>query len=604
MFEGDDSVVDAQLSLAISVHSNPGVYALVLASGVSRSSGVPTGGEVVEHLIRKLATLMHESSEPDARGWYRSKFGKEPEYSEILNDVARSPSERMQLLRAYFEPTEEERADGIKMPTPAHRSIADLVVRGYIRVLVTTNFDRLMELALADVGVQAAVVSTDAAAKGALPLAHSRCTIIKVNGDYLDPTLRNTSDELSSYGPHMEKLLDQVLDEYGLIVCGWSAEWDTGLRAAIERCPSRRFNMYWASRGNPADRGQRLIDHRKGTAIDIKDADEFFGKLADGVVALEALPVSHLLSAKVALARMKRHLPDPVQQIKLHDLVGGETEKAYAILNGPRFLLRNLSYDDIRNQINSYNAGLEAMIRLIICGVRWGDANQDLLLLRAYKRLTDLQVLAAPTVPDIRRYTGLILLYAAGVAACAALKYAFLQSLLKLRVHFIGVGEKSVVTAVYSDAVLGEYDQAQVFGGRYLPEYLFAELREPLKEYLPGDYEYESTFDWFEYLFALCHCDASVTRPELETKRVEDPSFVLVGPIGRFGLHNCSSLRPGIQAETEPRKGEPYPQRVAAVLRAGFFESGGQLHDDKYRDVKAAFDRYVLGNRAGPARMT
>lgn len=40
------------------------------------------------------------------------------------------------------------------------------------------------------------------------------------------------------------------------------------------------------------------------------------------------------------------------------------------------------------------------------------------------------------------------------------------------------------------------------------------------------------------------------------------------------------------------RKGEPYPERVAAVLKAGFFQSGGQ-HDDKYREVKAAFDRLV-----------
>ena len=40
-----------------------------------------------------------------------------------------------------------------KTPTPAHRAIASLVKAGYIRVIVTTNFDRLVEQALTDAGV-------------------------------------------------------------------------------------------------------------------------------------------------------------------------------------------------------------------------------------------------------------------------------------------------------------------------------------------------------------------------------------------------------------------------------------------------------------------
>lgn len=35
-------MIDPSLSLAISVQSNPGVFALLLGSGVSRSAGMPT----------------------------------------------------------------------------------------------------------------------------------------------------------------------------------------------------------------------------------------------------------------------------------------------------------------------------------------------------------------------------------------------------------------------------------------------------------------------------------------------------------------------------------------------------------------------------------
>jgi len=130
-------MIDPSLSLAVSVQSNPGVYALLLGSGVSRSSGVPTGWEIVEDLIRRLATLKGEECDNDPQGWFRKSFGREPDYSEILNDLAKSSAERMQVLRSYFEPTDQERQEGRKLPTPAHRAIADLVAKGYLRALIT-----------------------------------------------------------------------------------------------------------------------------------------------------------------------------------------------------------------------------------------------------------------------------------------------------------------------------------------------------------------------------------------------------------------------------------------------------------------------------------
>lgn len=71
-----------------------------------------------------------------------------------------------------------------------------------------------------------------------------------------------------------------------------------------------------------------------------------------------------------------------------------------------------------------------------------------------------------------------------------------------------------------------------------------------------------------------------------------DPGFTLWASVGRFGWKTRFSDSAGIRDETRIKDGEPYPEKVAAVIKAGFFESGGQ-HDDKYRDVKEAFDRLV-----------
>jgi hypothetical protein len=78
-------MLDPILSVAVSMHNNKGVYALLLGSGVSRSSGILTGWDVVQDLIRQLAHLKQESSEPQPDKWFRQTFGTEPEYSEVLN---------------------------------------------------------------------------------------------------------------------------------------------------------------------------------------------------------------------------------------------------------------------------------------------------------------------------------------------------------------------------------------------------------------------------------------------------------------------------------------------------------------------------------------
>jgi len=235
-------VIDPIHSLAFSVQANPSVYAVLLGSGVSRSARIPTGWEITLDLVRKLASVAEEVCEPDPVGWYRKKYDLEPDYSALLDALAKTPAERQQLLRAYLEATEAERADELKAPTAAHRAIADLASRGYIRVIITTNFDRLMETALTDVGVVPTVLSSPDQVRGALPLIHTRCCVFKVHGDYLDTRIRNTPNELQAYPPEFNALLDQVFDEFGLIVCGWSADWDTALRDAINRSVSRRFS--------------------------------------------------------------------------------------------------------------------------------------------------------------------------------------------------------------------------------------------------------------------------------------------------------------------------------------------------------------------------
>ena len=127
-------MIDPIHSLSFSIQANRGVYAVLVGSGISRAAEIPTGWEITLDLVRKLATLRGETAEPDPEAWYREKFGTEPDYSYLLENLARTPAERQQLLRSYWEPDEQEREEGDKQPTTAHHAIAALVAQGFIMV--------------------------------------------------------------------------------------------------------------------------------------------------------------------------------------------------------------------------------------------------------------------------------------------------------------------------------------------------------------------------------------------------------------------------------------------------------------------------------------
>ena len=246
---------DAAMRIAFSVYENRGVYAMLLGSGLSRAAEIPTGWEITLDLIRRVAEMKGEGGQTDYAAWYRETMGEEPEYSRVVGELGLSRDERRSILDSYIEPTVEDRREGRKVPTGAHYAIADLVRAGYVRVIVTTNFDRLIEKALTESGVEATVVASEDALKGAEPLVHAKCFLLKLHGDYKDARILNTDAELSKYTPKFDALLNRIFDEHGLIVCGWSGEWDHALRAAILRNPARRYPMFWAARSGPGRKG-------------------------------------------------------------------------------------------------------------------------------------------------------------------------------------------------------------------------------------------------------------------------------------------------------------------------------------------------------------
>jgi hypothetical protein len=122
---------DPLTQLAFSIYENEGVFALLLGSGMSRAAAIPTGWEITLDLIRRVALAQGVEEQADWAQWYRDQTQEEPDYSSLLEELGSSPDERRSILHSYIEPTDQDREEGLKVPTAAHRAIAALVQSGY-----------------------------------------------------------------------------------------------------------------------------------------------------------------------------------------------------------------------------------------------------------------------------------------------------------------------------------------------------------------------------------------------------------------------------------------------------------------------------------------
>jgi hypothetical protein len=409
-----------------------------------------------------------------------------------------------------------------------------------------------------------------------MPYVHTRCVVVKLHGDYRDTRIKNTPEELANYSQALNEFLDRVFDEFGLIICGWSGEWDTALRNAILRSPNRRFATYWLAKGELTEGAQHIIQHRRAQVIPIESADKFFTELLEKVESLRELERPHPLSTAVAVETVKRYLAEPRHRIRLHDLIHEETEKVCKELASERFSMRvpSLTKELFQRRMHQYEAVIERLMAMLAALSYYDAGENSHLLTRCIERLVQSPRRNGLTVLlDLQYYPALLLTYTSGVSALAAKRLRNLAAVLRETEYRDQVrGEKRF--AIYKLQVWSMFERTYKWVPRpnaereYTPvnNYLFDLLRPLLRDYLPDDTRYEETFDTFEYLLALIYMD--LVR---ETW----------APIGRFGwrykYEEAWERSPLAEfARVELEKGVD-----SELLRAGFF--GGSV--DRFKEI-------------------
>lgn len=521
--------------LATGVHACPGVYALLLGSGISTSAGVPTGWQVVSDLVKRVAVAAHPNNPnaaseaaADPEEWWRCNGdGNDLGYSNLLEAMGTTPAARQALLSRYFDPPAEEGAEKAPGPGGAHKAIARLVARGSIRVILTTNFDRLLERALDEEGVQPQVIHRPDQVNAMTPVQHARVTVVKLHGDYADLEQRNTVDELSTYPTEYADLLDTILSEYGLIVSGWSADWDHALVSAIERRATRRYPIFWGAFGALSNSATRLVAQQQATVLTGIGADELFSGLFARLDALDSLATPPL-TRDMAVARLKRALPDPGRRIELFDLVDREANRVVSeVMDTAQFpvhLPAGAGYSEFEGWLGGMRGQVDTLLHLLATGVFHDDGVHTELwtrsvatLMRARGRVTGAHHTQLDTY---RHYPALLALWVSGISAIHARREATLAKLLLTPQWRPWVGGGALTPAVHAIHPWSVLDHDWLngmprWGGtkwKYpRSELLRIEGREPLRPLIADDATYEDACDRFECIAAMIAMDIPVT---------------------------------------------------------------------------------------------
>lgn len=573
---------DPLTQLAFSVYENKGVFAVLIGSGLSRAAKIPTGWEITLDLIRRLALAQGVEERPDWAAWYRERTGQEPDYSALLGELASSPEERRSILHSYIEPTEEDREEGRKIPTAAHHAIADLVRGGYVRVILTTNFDRLMENALRERGIEPTIVASVDALAGAEPITHSSCYVLKLHGDYKDARILNIEAELSAYPPQYNSLLDRILDEHGFIICGWSGEWDHALRAAFLRAPNRRYSVYWAARGRLGGGAEELVKHRHARVVPIVDADSFFSTVRQRVETLEQSQRQNPLSIELLVGSAKRFLAKPEYRIQLDELFTQETERVLAQLDAAEFTPQGqLDQGAFRARVRDYEAVTEALASMAGVLGRWGDDSEVPLVLDIIRSLyAHAEKVGGGLVAylNLRSYPAVLIFTAYGLGMTRAERWSGLYRLLSSVIGPHYNEPVRAVEALFLSAWKGTegdvWKQIERLEMHRTPlsEHLLGLFMEWGKRFIGLAPDFELIFERFEILGSLAHVEQNAKAVVQQALAGEPRDGWVFMPVGRSGWHRSNADKLVSELRAEPMK--------AALTQAGFAR-----RDSEYIDV-------------------
>jgi hypothetical protein len=344
-------------------------YVLFAGAGVSKDAGIPTAWDLMLETAKYVYLDVHpdqdkrEVTSKEIEDWFvDSKYAK-MEYAEVVGGIYTTPPEQ----QGFFEDVLGKHEAG-----NAHRTIAEMVRRGILRAIITTNFDHCLENALKETGQEVQVIASDDALESTEPLIHcKKVRVYKPHGTLGEGALRNTPKDLESLSPLIEKELIRLLSEHGVIIIGYSGR-DPGILKVLRSRKNTYYPMFWVNPELPSDNAQKLIDNERVVYTQCKGAGAFLNdllKLQDRIRALApsgSFPGPTIADLKEALSGSES------ASMRYRDFLEGITQDLKKIK--PDFSRFDNLDEAIYNQIEIGEDISYRFIEAVLLAARYDDA--------------------------------------------------------------------------------------------------------------------------------------------------------------------------------------------------------------------------------------
>ncbi len=264
--------------------SKPQQFAWFLGAGTSAVAGLPTASDIIWDLKRRYyrreesqdvsrQDMQVEAVRTRVQAYMLSKgFPEEGDLGEYTLYFQKVFGDNKELQRQYLNAILSENNVTLSV---GNRILGALLTTGRTRVVFTTNFDSVVERAVAEVsGRSLSAYHLEGAASANNAISNEEFPFYcKLHGDFRYDSIKNLQADLAAQNEDLSKSLLNAANRFGLIVAGYSGRDESVIRllqSALSTPNPFPHGLFWAilksSRVLPAV--TQLINNAKSAGVD------------------------------------------------------------------------------------------------------------------------------------------------------------------------------------------------------------------------------------------------------------------------------------------------------------------------------------------------
>lgn len=265
-----------QSELTALICSRPQNFAWFLGAGTSRSAGLPTATDLLWDMKRRFycreenqdisrQEMQVVAVQEKIQSYIESKgfppLWDDNEYPECFVGIFGKDKERQ---RSYIKAMLSEEKVSLSV---GHRVLGAMLAAGLARIAFTTNFDSVIEKAVAEVSdtslsafhIEGAESATSALDNEEFPI------YCKLHGDFRHDSIKNLPEDLATQNGHLSKCMVNAANRFGFVVTGYSGRDDSVMElfhSALASPNPFPHGLFWTGMkgSSPLGSVQALLD--------------------------------------------------------------------------------------------------------------------------------------------------------------------------------------------------------------------------------------------------------------------------------------------------------------------------------------------------------